>query len=190
MPHPAQQIALQEYIHSVEENTERIDRLTEQILKLLPTWRLAPVVSALQALRGVAPIVASTMVVEVGDIRRFENPRQLMAYLGLVPSENSSGQTTRRGGITKTGNGHARRVLIEAAQTYCFPARVSRPLRKRQEGLPRKIKEISWKAQLRLCERFKKLMARGKHRNRIITAIARELSGFIWAIAKEVPMPA
>jgi transposase len=190
MPHPAQQIALQEYIHSVEESTERIDRLTEQILKLLPAWRLAPVVSALQALRGVAPIVASTMVVEVGDIRRFENPRQLMAYLGLVPSESSSGQTTRRGGITKTGNGHARRVLIEAAQTYCFPARVSRPLRKRQEGLPRKIKEISWKAQLRLCERFKKLMARGKHRNRVITAIARELSGFIWAIAREVPMPA
>ncbi len=190
MPHPAQQISLQEYIHSVEECTERIDRLTEQVLKLLPTWRMAPVVSALQALRGVAPIVASTVVVEIGDIRRFENPRQLMAYLGLVPSESSSGQATKRGGITKTGNGHVRRVLIEAAQTYSFPARVSRPLRKRQEGLPREIKEISWKAQLRLCDWFKKLTARGKHRNRIITAIARELSGFIWAIAREVPMPA
>ncbi len=190
MPHPAQQISLQEYIHSVEECTERIDRLTEQVLKLLPTWRMAPVVSALQALRGVAPIVASTVVVEIGDIRRFENPRQLMAYLGLVPSESSSGQATKRGGITKTGNGHVRRVLIEAAQTYSFPARVSRPLRKRQEGLPREIKEISWKAQLGLCDRFKKLTARGKHRNRIITAIARELSGFIWAIAREVPMPA
>jgi transposase len=190
MPHPAQQISLQEYVHSVEESTERIDRLTEQVLKLLPAWRMAPVVSALQALRGVAPIVASTIVVEIGDIRRFENPRQLMAYLGLVPSENSSGQTTKRGGITKTGNGHARRVLIEAAQAYSFPARVTRPLRKRQEGLPREIKEISWKAQLRLCGRFRKLTARGKHRNRIITAIARELSGFIWAIAREVPTPA
>jgi len=120
MPHPAQQITLQEDIHSVEECTERIDRLTEQISKLLPTWRMAPVVTAFQSLRGVAPVVATVMVVEIGDLRRFENPRQLMAYLGLVPSENSSGQTTKRGGITKTGNGHARRVLIEAAQT-AFP---------------------------------------------------------------------
>ncbi len=190
MPHPAQQIALQEYIHSVEENSERVDRLTEQILKLIPTWRLAPVVTALQALRGVAPVVASTMVVEIGDMRRFENPRQLMAYLGLVPSENSSGQTTKRGGITKTGNGHARRALIEAAQAYSFPARVSKVLRKRQEGLPRVIKEISWKAQVRLCGRFRKLMTRGKNRNRTVAAIARELSGFMWAIAKEVPVAA
>jgi transposase len=103
MPHPAQQITRQEYIHSVEECTERIDRLTEQILKLFPTWRMAPVVTAFQSLRGVAPIVATVMVVEIGDLRRFENPRQLMAYLGLVPSENSSGQTTKRGGITKNG---------------------------------------------------------------------------------------
>ncbi len=190
MPHPAQQIALQEYIHSVEECSERIVRLTEQILKLLPSWRMAPVVAAFQALRGVADIVATTMVVEVGDFRRFENPRQVMAYLGLVPSENSSGQTTKRGGITKTGNGHARRALIEAAQAYGFPARVSRELRKRQEGLPREIKAMSWKAQVRLCGRFRKLMAKGKNRNRTVTAIARELSGFMWAIAKEVPMPA
>jgi transposase len=190
MPHPAQHVTLQEYIHSVEENSERVDRLTEQILKLIPTWRMAPIVAAFQALRGVAPIVAATMVVEIGDLRRFENPRQLMAYLGLVPSENSSGQTTKRGGITKTGNGHARRALIEAAQAYSFPARVSRELRKRQEGLPRTIKEISWKAQVRLCGRFRKLIAKGKNHNRIKTAIARELSGFIWAIAKEVPMPA
>lgn len=190
MPHPAQQITLQEYIHSVEENAERVDRLTEQILELLPAWRMAPVVTALQALRGVAPVVASTMVVEIGDMRRFENPRQLMAYLGLVPSENSSGQTTKRGGITKTGNGHARRALIEAAQAYSFPARVSKVLRNRQEGLPRVIKEISWKAQVRLCGRFRKLIAKGKNRNRTVTAIARELSGFMWAIAREVPLSA
>jgi len=190
MPHSAQQIALQEYIHSVEESSERVDRLTEQILKLIPSWRLAPVVTALQALRGVAPVVASTMMVEIGDLRRFENPRQLMAYLGLVPSENSSGQTTKRGGITKTGNGHARRALIEAAQAYSFPARVSKVLRKRQEGLPREIKDISWKAQVRLCGRFRKLMARGKNRNRTVAAIARELSGFMWAIARAVPLSA
>jgi transposase len=155
-----------------------------------PGMAMAPVVAAFQALRGVAAIVATTMVVEVGDLRRFENPRQLIAYLGLVPSENSSGQSTKRGSITKTGNIHARRALIEAAQTYSFPARVSRELRKRQEGLPREIKEISWKAQVRLCGRFRKLMAKGKNRNRTVTAIARELSGFMWAIAKEVPMPA
>jgi len=190
MSHPAQQITLQEYIHSVEECSERVGRLTEQILKLLPSWRMAPVVTALQGLRGVATVVAVTMVVEIGDLRRFENPRQLMAYLGLVPSENSSGQTTKRGGITKTGNGHARRALIEAAQAYSFQARVSRELRKRQEGLTREIKEISWKAQVRLCGRFRKLTARGKNRNRTVTAIARELSGFMWAIAKAVPMPA
>ena len=162
MPHPAQQITLQEYIHSIEECSERVDRLTEQILKLIPTWRMAPVVTAFQALRGVAPIVATTMVVEIGDLRRFENPRQLMAYLGLVPSENSSGQTTKRGGITKTGNGHARRALIEAAQAYSFPARVSRALRKRQEGLPREIKEISWKAQVRLCGTIPQAHGQGK----------------------------
>ena len=190
MPHPAQQIALQEYIHSVEENSERVDRLTDQIKKLIPAWRMAPIIAALQALRGVADIVATTMVVEIGDLRRFEDPRQLMAYLGLVPSENSSGQTTKRGGITKTGNGHARRALIEAAQAYSFAARVSKELRKRQENLPRPIREISWKAQVRLCGRFRKLMARGKNRNRTVTAIARELSGFLWAIAKEVPMAA
>jgi transposase len=190
MPHPAQQITLQEYIHSIEENSERVDRLTEQILKLTPTWRMAPVVNAFQALRGVAPIVATTMVVEIGDLRRFENPRQLMAYLGLVPSEDSSGQSTKRGGITKTGNGHARRMLIEAAHTYGVPAKVSRVIRARQEDLPRTIKEISWKAQVRLCGRFRKLMARGKSRNSTVTAIARELSGFMWAIAREVSIPA
>ena len=190
MPHRAQQITLQEYIDAAEEAMKRIDRLTEQVRQMVSTWRMAPVVNALQALRGVADIVATTMVVEVGDLTRFENPRQLMAYLGLVPSENSSGQTTKRGGITKTGNCHARRALIEAAQTYGFPARVSRALRKRQEGQPKEIREIAWKAQTRLCGRFRKLMAKGKNRNRVVAAIARELSGFIWAIAKQIPTPA
>ena len=125
MPHPAQQITLQEYIHTVDEGTLRVGRLVDQSLKLLPQWRLAPVVEALQALRGVAPIVAITTVSEIGDITRFENPRQFMAYLGLVPSEHSSGQSVKRGSITKTGNGHVRRVLVEAAQAYSYPARIS-----------------------------------------------------------------
>lgn len=189
MPHPAQQITLQEYIHALTECSSRVERLVDQILKLLPQWRLAPVVEALQALRGVAPIVATTTVSEIGDITRFETPRQLMAYLGLVPSEHSTGTSVKRGSITKTGNGHVRRVLVEAAHAYAFPARVSRILLKRQEGLPQPIREIAWKAQVRLCGRFRRLMAKGKLKNKVVTAIARELSGFIWAIAKEVPVP-
>ncbi len=188
MPHPAQQITLQEYIHAVDEGTQRVDRLVDQVLKLLPQWRLAPVVEALQALRGVAPIVAITTVAEIGDITRFENPRQLMAYLGLIPSEYSTGTTLKRGSITKTGNGHVRRVLVEAAHAYNFPARVSRFLLKRQQDLPPSIQEIAWKAQVRLCGRFRRLMAQGKLKTKVITAIARELSGFIWAIAREVQL--
>ena len=189
MAHPAQQIMLQEYIHSVEECTQRVHRLTEQILQLMPDWRMRPLVGALQALRGVAPVVAATAVAEIGPMGRFERPRQLMAYLGLVPSESSSGGSVRRGAITKTGNGHARRALIEAAQAYSHPARISRVMRKRQEAVPEPIRQIAWKAQLRLCARFRKLTARGKSRNRVVTAIARELSGFMWAIAKQVPVP-
>lgn len=185
MPHAAQQIAFQEYIHAVLECRERVNRLTEEIHKLLPEWRLAPVVKALQALRGVAPMIATTTLAEIGDLNRFKNPRQLMAYLGLVPSEHSSGKTTKRGGITKTGNGHVRRVLVEAAQAYHHPARVSRVLLSRQEDLPQGIREIAWKAQVRLCGRFRKLVARGKARNTVVIAIARELSAFMWAIARE-----
>lgn len=188
MPHPAQQIAFQEYIHAVMECGERVNRLTEQIHKLIPEWRLAPVVKALQALRGVSVMVATTTIAEIGDLSRFANPRQLMAYLGVVPSENSSGKKERRGGITKTGNGHVRRALVEAAQTYHHQARVSRVLLARQEGLPDSIRKIAWKAQVRLCGRFRKLTGRGKPRNKVVTAIARELSAFMWAIAKEVPI--
>jgi len=184
--HPAQQITLQEYIHAVRECTERVHRLTEQIQTLLPEWRMAPVVKAIQALRGVAQTVAVTTMAEIGDIRRFAKPQQLMTYLGLVPSEHSSGDSIIRGGITKTGNGHVRRALMEAAHAYGFPARVSRILLTRQDDLPRHIVDIAWKAQIRLCGRFRRLVARGKQKNKVVTAIARELAGFIWAIAKEV----
>ena len=186
LPHPSQQIVLQEYIRAVTVGTERTTRLTDQIAKLLPEWRVYPVVKALQALRGVAPIVAATTLAEIGDMSRFQNPRQLMAYLGLVPSEDSSGESTHRGRITKTGNGHVRRALVEAAHAYGFPARVSRHLLQRQEGLPQPVLDIAWKAQVRLCGRFRRLTARGKLKTKVITAIARELSGFIWAIAREV----
>lgn len=190
MERPAQQAVLQEYIDAVKQCSGRVDRLTAQILELLPEWDMAPAVRALQALRGVAGTVAVTMVAELGDMGRFDNPGRLMAYLGLVPSERSSGSTVRRGGITKTGNGHARRALIEAAQAYGRQARVSRAILKRQEGLPQPVKDIAWKAQLRLCGRFRRLMAAGKLRNKVVTAIARELAGFMWAIARETGAPA
>jgi transposase len=183
MPHRAQQIALQEYVHAVQEQAERVERLTSQIRELIPQWQLAPVVTALQGLRGVSMIVASTTAAELGDLTRFDSPKQLMAYLGLVPSEHSSGATTRRGSITKTGNGHVRRALTEAAHAYSLPARESRVLKKRLEGLPQEVKTIAWKAQVRLCGRFKRLLAKGKNRNSVVTATARELAAFMWAIA-------
>lgn len=190
MDHPSQQIVLQEYIDTITECSRRVQRLTDQIRVQLPRWRMAPVVEALQALRGVSLIVAATTVAEIGDLKRFENPSELMSYLGLVPSEHSTGEKTRRGSITKTGNGHVRRVLTEAAWAYRLPARVSRFLLKRQEELPKNVCDISWKAQIRLCSRYRKLWARGKPKQVVVTAIARELCAFMWAIANEIEIPA
>jgi transposase len=187
--HPAQQIVLQDYIHAVQDAEARRDRLTRQIDELLPNWSMAPVVTALQAMRGVALVVAVTIVAEVGDFRRFAKARQLMAYLGLVPSEHSSGSSVRRGGITKAGNVLARRVLIEGAWTYRMTARVSRKLHDRNEGLPPAIRDIAWKGQLRLCSRYRRLAAAGKPKVVVTTAIAREMVGFIWAIA-QIAQPA
>lgn len=183
MPHRAQQIVLQEYVHTVRELLERVHRLTRQIQELTPSWQMAPLVTALQALRGVSLVIAATTVAELGDLTRFDSARQIMAYLGLVPSEHSSGGSIRRGSITKTGNSHVRRVLIEAAHTYRHPARESRVMVKRLEGLPKEVRDIAWKAQLRLCGRFKRLVAKGKHKNTVVTATARELAAFMWAIA-------
>jgi transposase len=179
-------IVLEDYLAAVEAAEARRDRLTAQIEAMLPDWTLAPVVAALQTMRGMALVNAATLIAELGDLSRFANPRQLMAYLGLVPSEHSSGGSTRRGGLTKAGNSAARRLLIEAAWTYRFPARVSRELRLRQEEQPRPIREIAWKAQLRLCARYRKLARSGKPPNVVTAAIARELAGFIWAIARHV----
>ncbi|GBR75117.1 IS110 family RNA-guided transposase [Acidiphilium acidophilum] len=182
--HPAQQIVLQDYIHAVQDAEARRDRLTGQIEELLPNWSMAPVVAALQAMRGVALVAAVTVVAEVGDFRRFANPRQLMAYLGLVPSEHSSGGSVRRGGITKAGNALARRVLIEGAWTYRLSARVSRKIHDRLEPLSTEIRDIAWNAQVRLCARYRRLVALGKPKVVVTTAIAREMVGFIWAISR------
>jgi transposase len=190
MEHPAQQVAFQEYVDAVEESTRRVERLTEQIRILTESWRMAPVVQAFRTFRGVDLIVAATVVAEVGDLTRFDNPRQLMAFLGLVPSEHSSGPTQRRGSITKAGNGHARRVLVEGAWSYRLSPRVSRPLLARQEGMAQPILDVSWKAQTRLCGRYRKLRARGKSTQVVTVAIARELVGFLWDVAHEVtPVP-
>ena len=184
--HPAQQIVLQDDIDAVADAEARVERLTGQIADLLPNWSLAPVVDAVQAMRGVGFIVAVTVVAEVGDFQRFDNPRQLMAYLGLTPSEHSSGASVRRGGITKAGSGLARRALIEGAWSYRMQARVSPKLHARLEALPKAVRDIAWNGQLRMCQRYRHLVAAGKAKVVVITAIAREMVGFIWAIAKAV----
>ena len=187
--HSAQRVTLEEYLGAIAEAEQRVERVSAQIRTLLPTWRWHPYVEALQALRGVSWIVATTVVAEVGDLRRFQ-PRELMGFLGLVPSEYSSGETTRRGAITKSGNAHVRRVLCEAAWAYAQRPAISRELLRRQQQLPQEIRAMAWKAQLRLCARFAHLSAARKHRNKINTAIARELTGFMWAIAGAVRPPA
>jgi transposase len=181
--HPARQIAFEELVQAMEEALARRDRLARQMEELLPSWSLAKVVVAIQALRGVAAISAMTLVAEIGDFRRFANPRQLMAYLGLTPSERSSGAKTARGGITKAGNRRGRRMLVEGAWTYRSPARVGVAILERNKLLPPPIKEIAWKAQVRLCARYRRLATAGKPVNVVCVAIARELAAFVWAIA-------
>jgi transposase len=189
-PTPAQQIVFQEYVRAVHEHTERLQRLDQELQEQVKAWRLHPVVEALQALRGVQFTVAVTMVAEIGDLTRFENPRELMKFLGLIPSEYTSAERRRQGSITKAGNTHARRALVEGAWAYRYPAKVSRHLQLRLEQQPKMIQDISWKAQVRLCKRYRRLVSRGKHANVVTVAIARELVGFMWAIAKQVPLTA
>jgi transposase len=185
-PTPAQQIVFQEDVRAVSEQTERLQRLAAELPPLVQAWRWAPVVEAIQALRGIQFIAAITLIAELGDLSRFDNPRQLMSYLGLVPSEHSSGERRRQGSITKTGNSHARRVLVEGAWAYRYPAKVSRHLQLRLEKVPKVIQDISWKAQVRLCKRYRRLVARGKQVNQVVVAIAREMAACVWAIAREV----
>jgi transposase len=187
-PTPAQQIVFQEYVRAVTEHTERRQRLDQALQDQVTSWRLYPVVAALQALRGVQFTAAVTLVAEIGDLTRFESPRELMKFLGLIPSEYTSAERRRQGSITKAGNTHARRALVEGAWAYRYPAKVSRHIQLRLETQPKIIQDISWKAQVRLCKRYRQLIARGKHANVVTVAIARELAGFMWAIAKQVPV--
>jgi transposase len=188
-PTPAQQIVFQEYVRAVTEQQERVQRLEAELHAAVKQWRLGPVVEAIQALRGIDLTNAVTFVAEVGDLTRFDNPRKLMAYLGMTPSEYSSGERRRQGRITKTGNGHARRALVEGAWAYRYPAKVSRHLQLRLEKTSAAAQAISWKAQVRLCKRYRQLSARGKHVNQVVVAIAREMAAFAWAIARTLPRP-
>jgi transposase len=183
-PQIAQEFTRLDYLHEVEHMGERVKRLEQAIVEAvkLASPELQEVIKGLQALRGVAQISAVTIAAELGNITRFQGARQLMGYSGAVPSEDSSGQRTRRGSITKTGNAHLRRIAIEAAWSYRLRPGIGPALRKRQEGVPEEIKEIAWKAQHRLHKRYLKLSAAGKDQRKIVTAVGRELLGFIWAI--------
>jgi len=192
-PTPVPHILFQEYVRAVTEQHERLQRLESELREHVTRWRLYPVVQAIQALRGVDLTSAIILIAELGDLTRFHTPRQLMSYLGLTPSESSSGDRRQQGGITKAGNTHAgntpaRRALVEGAWTYRHPAKISRYLQLRLEMLPAEAQAIGWKAQVRLCKRYRQLIARGKHANEVAAAIAREMAAFAWAIARTVPL--
>ena len=164
---------------------ERIDRLEQAIRAAMPDWSLSEAVTALMAMRGMDLISAATFLAEIGDLSRFQTPRELMAYLGLVPSEDSTGDTIKRGPITKSGNRRARRMLVECAWSYQHPPRVGKDKQEKVAAAPRAVREIAWKAQSRLNRRYRALIRRGKLKTVAITAVAREFSGFIWAVARE-----
>ena len=197
LPHPAQRVVLEDAISAIASAGERIARLEEQMSALLESWPMKPgsptrpaslvpsassVVRALMGMRGFALVGAMVLASELGGAWRFEHPRQLMAYLGLVPSENTSSEKRRQGGITKTGNSHARWLLIEAAQHYRLSPKVSKELSLREPGLSEDLKACAWKAQTRLHQRRMQLLARGKQRHKVTVAVARELTGFLWQI--------
>ncbi|MBM4029746.1 MAG: IS110 family transposase [Planctomycetes bacterium] len=183
--HPVQQLVFQEYVDAVGEAMRMVEALEKDMAQALETWSLAPVVRGEMALRGVDLVVAMTLVAELGDVTRFDSPVQLMAYVGEVPSEHSTGRSRRQGAITKTGNAHVRRVLTEAAWCYRLPARQTAHLQRRAQQTSPEVQAIAWKAQKRLCGRYRHLTARGKPSGKVITAVAREMLGFIWAIAQE-----
>jgi transposase len=186
LPSAAQQVVFQELIDTITEREARRSRLADQMERLAPSWSGYAIAQALLAFRGVQQAVAYGMVAEAGDFARFNHPRRFMAWLGLVPSEHSSGGTRRQGGITKTGNRWARTLLVEAAWAYRHTPKVSAIIETRAQQIDPAIRAIAWKAQLRLTRKYRRLRARGKQHNVIVTAIARELAGFLWDAARLV----
>jgi transposase len=183
--HEAHHRVLVDYVHAVEEGAARVKRLDKDIAELVDSWSLKPLVQAFQALRGVRLLSAVVIAAELGDMARFARPAQLMAYLGLVPSEHSSGESTKRGGITRTGNTHVRRILVESAWAYRFKPALSRTIGERNEPVSTAVRAIAWKAQHRLHRRYVRMLARGKNKQQTVTAVARELAGFAWDIARQ-----
>ena len=181
-----QQIVLQEYIEAAKDLERRVLGMEGQIRLAMTGWNLEPVVKALMALRGVSLITAVATIAELGDLTRFDTPKELMAYLGLVPSEHSSGGSKRQSEITKTGNAHVRRMLVESAWNYRFAARKTRDIQKRAEQTSEPVQAIACEEPKRLCARYQKLINAGKVKQQVTTAVARELTGFICAIACEV----
>jgi len=186
LEHAEQRVAFEEMLLAVRQAQERIERLEQAIRTAVPDWSLEPLVTALMALRGIDLVAATAFLAEIGDLTRFRTPRELMGYLGLVPSEDSTGDTIRRGPITKAGNRRARRILVESAWSYRYPPRVGKAKQARLEAAPQAAREIAWKAQARLYARYRTLIRRGKLKTVAVTAVARELAGFIWAISREV----
>lgn len=182
-------VAFQEYLHSIQEIQQRVKRLEEEIESQATEGVHAPMIQALKTLRGVAVITATSLVAEIGSFRRFKTPKELMSYVGLTPSEYSTGNRRSQGEITRTGNRHVRRLLVESSWSYRYQPALKGELKKRQEGQPASVQAISWKAQNRLHKRYFRLLSRGKESGKAITAVARELSGFIWAIAREIEEP-
>jgi transposase len=189
-PTPAQPVVFPEEVRAVSEHHERLQCLAQALKEPVSAWRLSPVVEALQARRGVQCTVAVTLLADLGALTRFERPRARRKCLGLLPSEYSSSEQRRQGSMTKAGTTHARRVLVEGAWAYRSPAKVSRHLQLRLATQPTVIQDLSWKAQVRLCQRSRRLVARGKHAHVVTVAIAREWSGFMWAMAQEVSLVA
>ena len=186
---PAQNVVLDEYLFAIDAGIERVARLAEKLKELLENWEWKPVVEALMALRGFQEVAAMTTIAELGDLRRFKNPRQLMAFLGLVPGEHSSGPKRRQGAITKCGNSHARWMLVECAQHYRKAPKLGPALSRRQEGQSREVKKLSARAQKRLHYRYVKLKARRLPENKALIAVARELSAFIWELMNKCQLP-
>jgi transposase len=184
--HLEQRIAFEEMLLAVRQAQERIERLDQAIRDAVPDWSLTELVTALMAMRGLDLISATALLAEIGDLRRFQSPRQLMAYLGLAPSEASTGDTIKRGPITKAGNGRARRTLVECAWSYQHPPRIGKDKQAKVAAAPQAVREIAWKAQCRLCARYRALIRRGKRKTVAMTAVARELAAFVWAISREV----
>ena len=186
LPDANQQFALEEYIDTVRHYSLRLQAIENQMLVAKKGWSLEPIVEGLMAMRGINLVSAMGIVAELGDLSRFSKPTQLMAYLGLVPSEHSSGESRRQGEITKSGNGHVRRLLIESAWCYRFNARKSRDIERRAQMTSPEVQAIAWKAQRRLCARYRALSERGMNSCKVVTAVARELCGFIWAVVQQV----